>query len=255
MKTLRIAVLLMLVAAPNWAATSFIQEVHSLVTGATRAEGFQDVNKVFGPPQGSETGLMGSLDVLNLGIGGEIILRFRNPVIYNGPGPDFTVFENVFYDQTSGRPAGSTNLETGTVAVSSDGIFFLEFPTQYLVQDPPVNPDYNPDHYIGFAGLRPTFSHPNNGISPFDPTVSGGDSFDLEDLVGLPGAERLDFENIRYVRIRDTGINPTDSLGVPLPEPPQPGDQGFDLDALAVINGKQDTGRTSVPDEVWQVYP
>lgn len=246
-----------LVASAQCSAESFVQEVFTFSQGSPFAPGFQEEERVFGPPEGSENPFEGSLDVLNLGLGGEIVFRFLSPVIYDATGADFTVFENAFYDQTGGRPEGSTNLETGTVAVSSDGVNFVEFPTDYEVQEPPMEFDYNPDHYHGFAGLNPTLSNPENGISPFDPEVSGGDSFDLEDLRGLPGSEHLDFENIRYLRIRDTGTAPTDSEGDLLPEPPQPGDQGFDLDAVAIINDKPDTGvdlRSSVETSMWAVY-
>lgn len=235
-------------------ANPFIDEVVRVEFGESQAQGFADINKVFGPPRGNATGLMGSLDVLNLGIGGEIVVRFVEPVIYNGPGYDFTIFENPFFDQTEGKPAGSTNLEPATVAVSSDGVFFLEFPTEYLVQDPPLTVDAMPAHYIGFAGLNPVFSHPDNGIDPLDPSVSGGDPFDLDDLLGLPGAEQIDFENIRYIRIRDVGLNPTDSQGTPLPVPPQPAANGFDLDAIAVLNGKPDTGLTGLDSDDWAYY-
>ncbi len=182
--------------------------------------------------------------------------RFFDPVIYDGTGADFTVFENPFFINVSGYPPGSTYLETGTVAVSSDGTFFLEFPTDYIVQSPPLTMDANPEHYVGFAGLHPVFSHPSNGISPTDPAVSGGDPFDLDKLRGLPGAENIDFENIRFIRIRDTGNDPVDSEGDSLPEPPSAGiDQGFDLDAIAVVNGKADTGlMTGLRKDEWVDY-
>jgi hypothetical protein len=58
-----------------------------------------------------------------------------------------------------------------------------------------------------------------NEIDPRDPSVSGGDSFDLHDL-GMKTA--------RFVRIRDSGLG----LG-----PIGPGTRGFDLDAIAIIHG------------------
>lgn len=243
---------------PGRARDPFIDQVVSVSFGSPvdPNAGFLNPLRVLGPPQGAADGRSGSLDVLNLGKGGEIVVRFFDPVIYDGTGADFTVFENPFYINVSGYPPGSTYLETGTVAVSSDGDFFLEFPTDYIVQSPPLTMDASPEHYIGFAGLRPVFSHPSNGISPTDPTVSGGDPFDLAELRGLPGSERIDFENIRFIRIRDTGNDPVDSEGDPLPEPPSAGiDQGFDLDAIAVVNGKSDTGpRTGLRKDEWVDY-
>ena len=72
--------------------------------------------------------------------------------------------------------------------------------------------------FPGCAGVTPTFSHPDNSVSPNDPEVSGGDAFDLADL-GLQSA--------RFVRIRDTGTNPYEGVA-----------GGFDLDAVAVVNGE-----------------
>ncbi len=244
--------------APGRSDDPFIDQVISLKYGSPvdPNAGFLNPLTVLGPPQGAADGRSGSFDVLNLGKGGEIVVRFFDPVIYDGTGADFTVFENPFFINVSGYSPGSTYLETGTVAVSSDGKFFLEFPTDYIVQSPPLTMDASPEHYQGFAGLRPVFSHPSNGISAIDPAVSGGDPFDLAELRGLPGSENIDFENIRYIRIRDTGDNPFDSQGDPLPEPPSAGiDQGFDLDAIAVVNGKPDTGpRTGLRKDEWVDY-
>lgn len=93
--------------------------------------------------------------------------------------------------------------ELGVVAVSDDGVDWREFAC---------------DGGVGCAGVNPVFSHPDNGVSGTDPAVSGGDAFDLAD-VGLTRA--------RFVRITDTGTNRF--YGPP--------GGGFDLDALAVVNG------------------
>jgi hypothetical protein len=252
------AILILGGTAPGRSDDPFIDQVVSLTFGSPvdPNTGFLNPLLVLGPPKGVADGRSGSLDVLNLGRGGEIVVRFFDPVIYDGTGADFTVFENPFFINVSGYPPGSTYLETGTVAVSSDGKFFLEFPTDYIVQSPPLTMDASPEHYIGFAGLRPVFSHPSNGISPTDPAVSGGDPFDLAELRGLPGSNHIDFDNIRFIRIRDTGDDPVDSEGDSLPEPPSGGiDQGFDLDAIAVVNGKPDRGsRTGLRKDEWVDY-
>ena len=67
---------------------------------------------------------------------------------------------------------------------------------------------------------------------PSDPTVSGGDHYDLADL-GLAW--------IQYIRIEDLD---TCQPGDPTYETQQfktlckgPGVQGFDLDAMAIVNG------------------
>lgn len=163
---------------------------------------------VLGPPHG--TGLIdGSVDVLSLGVGGSIVLRFDAPHVCDGPGVDFTIFENAFH---SGSPSGPLFDELAYVAVSDDGDTFIELP-------------FDAETKVGLAGRIPVFSNPENGISPTDPAVSGGDSFDLA-IVGL--------SRIRYVRITDVAGAIPDVGDLPpfLPAPKA----GFDLDAVAAVN-------------------
>src|SRR5215472_3193032 len=102
---------------------------------------------VLGPPQGGGE-LSGSLDVVSLGNDGVITLSFDLPVICDGPGADLTVFENAFH---SGSIDGPLFAEYGIVAVSQDGVHFVEFP-------------YDPTTHVGLAGQTPVFSNPDNGI-------------------------------------------------------------------------------------------
>jgi len=184
----------------------FVDRVVSFQPGANAGFGmneFPDV--VLGPPVGGGE-LQGSLDVLSLGDGGEIILEI-SAGICDGTGLDFTVFENAF---RAGGPAGAVFAEVGIVAVSADGETFLTFP-------------YDAQTFDGLAGKTPVRSHPDNGIDPTDPDVSGGDSFDLGEI-GLP--------LVRFVRITDPGAEIPDP-GNRLP----PGTSGgFDLDAIAAVN-------------------
>jgi hypothetical protein len=155
---------------------------------------------VLGPPRG--TGVSkGSADVLSLGVGGQIVVGFGQEGIADGPGPDFGVFENVFW--VGGDP-DAPFVEPGAVSVSFDGQNWVDFPCQ------PLAPTYE-----GCAGRRAVSSSPDNSISPFDPEQSGGDWFDLAD-VGLSAA--------RYVRIRDLSASGAAASA------------GFDLDAVAVRN-------------------
>lgn len=145
----------------------------------------------------------GSLDVLSLGRNGTITFGFGGNSIVNGTGPDFTIFENPF------RIGGDPNLvyrELGEVSVSLDGKTWLTFPCDAEAIPP-----------VGCAGSEPVFANGDVGISSTDPSVSGGDFFDLETL-GL--------QEVRFVRIRD--VNGTGG---------SPG-AGFDLDAAAIINAK-----------------
>ena len=157
---------------------------------------------VLGPPlPGSPQS--GSLDVLTLGIGGEIILGFGERTIVNGLGPDFIVWENPFW--LGGDPE-TPFAELGEVAVSADGETWHTFPCDIELEQ-------------GFdplcAGWRARADFEPCLLIPIDPTLSGGDPFDLEDI-GL--------DEVKYVRIRDLGSEgdaPT---------------AGFDLDAVGVVN-------------------
>ena len=153
---------------------------------------------VLGPPDSMATSTSPSSsprELLSLGTGGSIILEFIDNIIVDKEGPDFTVFENPFY---IGGDTTKSYAETGIVAVSQDGIDFIEFP-------------YDPKTFAGLAGVTPT----NGAADPTDPTVSGGDSFDLAE-VGLPSA--------RFVRVTDA-----DSLV-------QDSGPSFDLDAIVAIH-------------------
>lgn len=151
---------------------------------------------VLGAPSG-QGDTSGSLNVLSLGKNGVIELEFVDLVAIDGPGVDLLVFENGF----------SAFLETGAVEVSEDGVDWRAFPCG-AAMDAGVT---------GCAGTGPVFANPELGISGTDPSVAGGDGFDLSQ-VGLTRA--------RFVRITDTGANRF--YGPP--------GGGFDLDAVAVVN-------------------
>ncbi len=145
------------------------------------------------------TGKAGSTHVVSLGQEGVIVLALTDIGLMDGDGPDLLVFENAF----PGWP------ETGVVAASEDGETWHEWP---CASDDPDG------GYPGCAGVNPVYASSSNGIDPTDPGVAGGDAFDLADL-GLVRA--------RFVRIRDSGANPYEGTS-----------GGFDLDAIAVINGE-----------------
>jgi len=156
---------------------------------------------VLGPPTpGSPNS--GSLDVLTLGVGGEIVLGFGERRIINGPGADFVVWENPFWQ--GGNPE-TPFAELGEVAVSDDGETWYTFPCEVEVEE-------------GFdpmcAGWRPRSEFDPCTLVPLDPTLSGGDPFDLEGI-GL--------EEVRFVRIRDLATEG----GAP--------SAGFDLDAIGAV--------------------
>lgn len=212
---------------------------------------------VLGPPTGAGIE-RGSLNVVSLGAatnddggasapyGGSITLMFTDNVVWNGPGADFTVFENVFYiHNKDGVPDPETRyMEPAVVSVSQDGIDWRQFKFDF-------SPRYHPDtgalnlrhpytYNTGFAGINPVMS---NGFDPdpTDPEVSGGDSFDLSD-VGL--------DWIRYVHIQSTGnrwladedgdlVHHTEDFGA---ASRNVSSSGFDLDAVTAIWMKKVVG-------------
>jgi len=197
--------------------------------------GFPDI--VLGPPEGG--GLQsGSTDVLSLGNGGWITLEFTDSYIYNGAGSDFTVFENPF---RIGGASDNIFTEVATVAVSDDGNTFVEFPFDYNPDGPQGSGGAaykNPVNFQGFAGVNPVLSNTSNGIDPTDPTVSGGDFFDLNEIAGEAAQAGVNLNRIRFIKITDTGFDTLDVNGHTVDDAGNhfPSGNGFDLDAVAGVN-------------------
>ncbi|HMJ02025.1 MAG TPA: hypothetical protein VK506_03735, partial [Conexibacter sp.] len=159
----------------------YASEVVSFELGTSGGYGMNKLpGVVLGPPKGGGTSA-GSLDVLSLGISGEIVLGFGEREISDGPGPDLIVFENAFW--ANGDPDAAFT-EPGEVAVSADGETWHTFAC-------------DPDAAIeeaGCAGLHPVLKYDAAKMLELDPDETGGDAFDLA-AIDLPAA--------RYVRIRD----------------------------------------------------
>lgn len=153
---------------------------------------------VLGPPRGEGNG-QGSLHVVSFGQAGEMVLEFTDIELIDGEGIDLLVFENPF-------PGW---IETGEVSVSDDGKTWSTFPCDAQASD---------SNFPGCAGVQPVYASPDNDISSTDVAHAGGDGFDLA-KVGLSHA--------RFVRIRDSGQNKYGGTT-----------GGFDLDAVAVVNGE-----------------
>jgi hypothetical protein len=178
-------------------------------TGQTTGQGSEYFpHNILGLPDTSaryETATTDPNQIVSLGLGGEIVLRFDRHVIVDGPGPDFTVFENAFHYKLGQRER--IYAEPGQVAVSRDGITFTPFPFDSLTLE-------------GCAGVTPT----NGDKNPTDPTVSGGDSFDLA-TIGV--------DSIRYIRIRDVTSMVLNNPSHPFRDLTL---SGFDLDAIVAVN-------------------
>jgi len=164
------------------------------------ADRFPDV--IYGEPLGNGD-TSGGLDVLSLGRKGSIVVGFGGNSIVDGPGPDFLVFENPFF--AAGNP-NDIYAELGRVSVSLDGQTWTAFTCQEDGKPP-----------LGCAGHGPVYANADLDISAFDPSVSGGDAFDLADI-GVPEA--------RFVKVEDL----EGKGGAP--------SAGFDLDAITILNAK-----------------
>lgn len=221
--------------------------LHASAYNATALPGI-----VLGPPRGGGVSA-GSLDVVSLGAatfgdgggepyGGSIVISFENNLVCDGPGADFTVFENVFYiNGTNGAPDPNQRMmEPATVSVSQDGTTWFTFPTDFSPRYDPTTGALNLRHPFvfnkGFAGVNPVIAN-GTSVDPTDTAVSGGDSFDLADL-RVPGLTW-----IRYIRLQSTGNKwLTDSNGDLIYHPTDSGaalrsvnKSGFDLDAVTAI--------------------
>lgn len=186
---------------------------------------------------GVEEDALGKADdtlLVSLGDGGKAILTFDSP-IYNGPGPDFAVFENPLEDAQN---PGFFFLEMAFVEVSSDGENYFRFPA---VSNIPT------DTQVGsFGCVEPHLV--NNLASKYAPHY--GTPFDLDEL---PDTVALDKNNITHIRLIDVvgTINPDyatyDSQGHIVNDPwPTPfASCGFDLDAVGVIH---DLAHSNVDD-------
>jgi hypothetical protein len=204
--------------ASRWASDRFVTGVVSFDPGACAGFGAASMPDVVeGPPVGGGA-TQGSTDVVSLGGGGTIVVSFAPNAIVDGPGPDFIVFENPFF--IGGNP-NNIYAEPGEVSVSDDGVTWLTFPcapTTDASSPTGVGPPYG-----SCAGWHPVYSNPNNGISPLDPSVAGGDAFDLADL-GIV--------HVRYVRIVDKTAESCPDGGE------RPTTNGFDLDAVSIVNAE-----------------
>lgn len=167
----------------------------------------------------------GTMDVISLGDGGKATLTFASP-IYNGPGPDFAVFENGL---VNAQDTTICFLEIAFVEVSSDGENFFRFPAVTMVQDTA--------QVGGFSCIHASLIH--NFAGKYE--VFYGTPFDLDEV---EDNALLDKNKVTHVRLIDVvgDINPDyasyDSEGHVVNDPwPTPfNSSGFDLDAVGVIH-------------------
>ncbi len=189
---------------PSGPVSPYAQQVVSYQPGAGAGHGQDKLpGVVLGPPDGKGE-RAASLQVLSLGVGGEIVLGFGELAIIDGPGPDLIVFENPFW--AMGDPE-QVFVELGEVAVSEDGEVWHTFPCDTTAA--------SPGRWPGCAGWTPTLRYDAALMSPLDPQRTGGDAFDLAEL-GIARA--------RFVRVRDMAMQGAGPSA------------GFDLDAVGLVH-------------------
>lgn len=247
-----------------WATSATIQLGTFGGTGVRNEPGVDPLFNVLGPADAATNSDQTKV-VISLGNSGSITLAFDS-MIRDGAGADFAVFENAFdffgNPQTvDNRPKSAptdpglttaglsgtfnaTFAELGFVAVSSDGVNFVTFPSIALTD---TSGRYFNEFGNDFLGIDSTdisglagknVNHPFASTldiigTPFDLSVLGNEALVLNGTVNLNA--------IRYVRVTDVvGDGSTfDSMGRPIFDPfgETTGTVvGFDLDAIGVRN-------------------
>lgn len=171
--------------------------------------GLPDTNARFDVPIATQE------HILSLGLNGSITIGFKNFMIRDMPGNDFTIFENAF--QYLGD---RIFIEPAQVEVSKNGIDFYSFPFDSLTLN-------------GCAGTNPT----NGNENPFDPTVSGGNSFELADI----GMDSI--IAIRIIDVSSIVLQSEHPLYNPIVN-------GFDLDAVVGLHLQKVDDISSVQHQI-----
>jgi hypothetical protein len=218
--TAALALLTLLLSLPRVGAQVVTPDrVVSVTYGERGGRGSDNLpESVLGPPDTVGRQTVSTIDpaeILSLGLDGEIVLAFVDNLVVDGPGVDVTVFENAFVYRLGGKD--KLYAEPAEVAVSSDGVEWHTFP-------------YDPTTLEGCAGVTPT----NGDRDPSDPSVSGGDGFDLS-TIGVG--------SFRYIRLRDVSRIILDDPSHPYYDATI---NGFDLDAVVAVHSMTD-GLTDVP--------
>lgn len=194
-----------------WATNCSVNRGYQQINDSTLGKASQgDSTDVYGKANGT---------VVSLGDGGEAILNLHQ-AIFNGPGPDFAIFENGF---------NSSFLELAFVEVSSDGIHFFRFPANSETQD---------SIQIGTFGAVDA-TNINNLAGKYQ--VNYGTPFDLDELPNDSLLNKFTVTHIKVIDVVGTISNlysTIDTAGNKINDPwPTPfASSGFDLDAVGLIH-------------------
>jgi hypothetical protein len=206
------------VDAGGLAQGRFVTSVVSFTPGPCAGFGQPEMPGIVeGPPVGGGS-FEGSTNVVSLGTGGTIVVSFAPNAIVDGPGPDFIVFENPFW---IGGNSSDIYAEPGQVSVSDDGTNWTAFPCAPTLDPQATDGTGVAPPYGTCGGWQVVYSAPGNGISPFDPTVAGGLALDLAS-VGVSRAQYVKIVDLTHESCPEGGAGPDTN--------------GFDLDAIAIVN-------------------
>lgn len=176
------------------------------------------------------------ISVVSLGDGGEAVIQLGQP-IYDGPGPDFAIFENGFIDHY---------MEFAFVEVSTNGVDFVRFVSTSEIPLTAQIDNFSTSDCRMVNNLAGKYRQ--NYGTPFD-------------LSELSDSSAVDIMEVNFIRLIDVvgSIDPlygsSDAYGNlindPYPTPFESG--GFDLDAIGLIH-VQELG-LSEQEKTASVYP
>lgn len=182
--------------------------------------------------------------VISLGDSGIAVLQFDNP-ISDKEGPDFCVFENGFIVNNT---VGESHTEMAFVEVSSDGIHYVRFPSQCLLDSTIQKGNFEGSDVRLIDGLAGKY-------------IAGyGTPFDLNVFANLSS---INISKITHVKLIDVvgdkdAANPSrDKNGRKIIDPwPTPFPSGgFDLDAVGVINQLYNTNIFQAREFPFTLFP
>jgi len=127
-----------------------------------------------------------------------LILGWSGRRVVDGPGVDFSVFENGFLI----GDGPECFMDQVVIHLSGDGTTWVPFPHDYTHEDETAYSTL-PADWPGFAGVSPVlFNEETNPVDPFDHGLAGGDQFDLADLPdGDPAAAAIEAGGFLYVKL------------------------------------------------------
>ncbi|MEI7979191.1 MAG: T9SS type A sorting domain-containing protein [Bacteroidota bacterium] len=182
--------------------------------------------------------------VLSLGDSGIAILQFDNP-ISDKEGPDFCVFENGF---TIGNAQPESHMELAFVEVSSDGMHYVRFPSQCLLDSTVQKSNFDGSNAIYIDGLAGKYVA--NFGTPFDLSVFAAlSSININKITHVKLIDVVGNKDALYPARDKNGRKIIDPWPTPYPS------SGFDLDAVGVINQLYNTNINLANIEGFNLFP